>query len=237
MAAEVDTSLPTENMPLSQPSIYSATNVIETPSTTERAFNSPPTPNNNESSTGFRIPAFITKPIEGVLAAIGGLTASSSSLLGVSGDLATSRARPWLEFFDLSAFKLVEEGGFKAYIDRLRINGPYFIFNYVILGLLLSIISVITKPVAIVGVVALVWIYFQFFGSETGEHDFKFFGFSFNHAQKVGAMVILALIVFWVTAGGLEIFFSILTATTIVGIGHAVFRKPSNNAIPVTSAV
>lgn len=199
------------------PEIESATAI---PTTTEPV----------EESSGLHLPRLIAGPIEALFSFLGGIAASMSGFLGERGNRATARARPWMEFVDMSAFGLAE-GGFKGYIDRLKINCPYFLFNYVILGLVLTIFSVITKPLALVGSVLLVWIYFQFFGTES-EQDYEFLGLTLDNTKKIGCMVLLGFIIFWFTAGGFGIFLSVITAVAFVALIHGAFRKPSPEAIP-----
>lgn len=184
------------------------------------------------ASTRFKLPRFVTGPIEAVLSSIGGFTSGATEWVSSRGTRATSRARPWLEFIDLSAFGPAE-GGISAYIDRLKINGPYFIFNYVMVGLAFTVFSVVTKPLALLGALLLVWIYFQFFGSESSDAEYQVMGFSLDNSEKIGLMVFLGFIVFWFTAGGFGIFFSVLTAVLFVTLIHGTFRKPSPDAIPI----
>lgn len=182
-------------------------------------------------SSGLSLPRAVTAPIEGALSTVGSLASGATGWVGARGSRAASRARPWLEFADLSAFGLAE-GGFKGYVERVKINAPYFLFNYVMLGLALTIFSVITKPIALVGAVILVWIYFQFFGSEHADEEYEFMGFSLDTTEKVGCLVFLGFIIFWFTAGGFGIFVSVLTAVAFVTALHGSFRKPSPDAIP-----
>lgn len=183
------------------------------------------------TSSPFQLPHVVTGPIEAVLSSIGGFTSGATDWVTSQGTRATSRARPWLEFIDLSAFGLAGEG-IPGYIERLKINGPYFIFNYVMVGLALTVFSVVTKPLALVGALLLVWIYFQFFGSETSDTEFQIMGFSLDNSEKIGLMVFLGFVVFWLTAGGFGIFFSVLTAVLFVALIHGSLRKPSPEAIP-----
>lgn len=163
-----------------------------------------------------------------MLGTLGRLATGVTSLVGDRGMRAihTSRARPWLEFFDLSAFKL-ERASFSAYFERLRLNVPYFLFNYIIVGLAMTVFSVITKPLSLIGAAVLIWTYFQFFGAETAEDDFRLFGFSLDTHEKIGCLVILGVAVFWITAGGLQVFFSVLSASIFVAVIHGIFRKPT----------
>ncbi|CAN8068176.1 unnamed protein product [Agarophyton chilense] len=179
----------------------------------------------------FGLPTWVTAPVECVFATVGNSTSAISSWASTRGAQATSRARPWLEFFDLSAFGLAE-GGISGCVDRLKINIPYFLFNYVLIGLIMTVLSVITKVGALIGTLVVVWIYFQFFGVEHENEDYQIMGFSLDTSEKIGFLVLLGGLVFWFTAGGIELFFEVLTAIAFVAILHGSFRKPSPNAIP-----
>ncbi|PXF41774.1 PRA1 family protein B4 [Gracilariopsis chorda] len=179
----------------------------------------------------FLFPSWVTGPLESFFSVVGNSTKSVSSWVTTRGGRATSHARPWLEFFDLSAFGLAE-GGFSGHFERLKINFPYFLFNYVLIGLTLSVISVITKPLALIGAIAIVWVYFQFFGTEHVNEEYQFMGFALDSSEKLGLLVLMGGLVFWLTAGGIEIFFSVLTAIAFVALVHGSFRKPSPDAIP-----
>eukprot|EP00177_Eucheuma_denticulatum_P002881 GFKZ01005178.1.p1 GENE.GFKZ01005178.1~~GFKZ01005178.1.p1 ORF type:complete len:220 (-),score=32.03 GFKZ01005178.1:619-1278(-) len=182
------------------------------------------------SSSPFSLPRFITTPVEVFFASIGSFASSASSFVTSNGSRATSRARPWLEFIDLTAFSLPQDG-FSATLDRVKINATYFMFNYLLLGLALTIFSVVTKPLALIGSLALVWIYFQFFGA-AAEDEYRIFGFEFEDPEKIGILVFFGFLVFWFTAGGFAIFLSVCTATLFVTILHGIFRVPSPDAIP-----
>lgn len=178
------------------------------------------------------LPHSVVAPFELAFSFVGNLASTSTSYVTSHGTRATAKARPWLEFFDLSAFKL-PEGGFPAYIERLKINGPFFIVNYILIGLALTVLSVITKPIALIGALVIVWLYFQFFGAENADQELKFMGFSLDYPEKLGLLVLLAGLVFWFTVGGVRIFFSVLTAIAFVFLLHGSFRKPPEDAIPI----
>jgi PRA1 family protein len=141
------------------------------------------------------------------------------------GAVAVSHARPWLEFFDLSAFGLAEGVGLRLYIDRLRINVPYFLFNYVIFGLVLGILTTITQPLVFFGSFLIIVAYFHLFGS-SAPAEVPFMGLSLDKNEKVGALVLLALFVIWFTAGGLSAFVTIALSTIFIALVHGSFRKP-----------
>lgn len=198
----------------------------------ETAIPAPATAAAEEASHLPQLPRAVTAPIETALSAVGNFASGITGFVTERGSRATAKARPWLEFVDLSAFGPAE-GGLSAYADRLKINAPYFMFNYIMLGLALTVFSVITKPLALVGAALLIWVYFQFFGTEHAEQEYQFMGFSLDTTEKVGFMVFLGFIVFWFTAGGFGIFMSVLTAVLFVTLLHGAFRKPSPDATPV----
>lgn len=241
---DVETALSPDLLPKSYvPTTYSSTSAVPTPAPVpnpapQKATELPaPATDSSPESTHSRwqVPSFITTPVEAVLGVLGKLAQGATDVIRSRTQVAASRARPWMEFFDLSAFKAAD--GLSGYVERLRINGVYFLFNYVIVGLVLSVVSVITKPIALIGAALLIWLYFQFFGAETAEDEFRFFGFSLDTHEKIGLMVILGFIFSWVTAGGFGIFISVLIASLLVALIHGCFRKPSESALPEVPTV
>lgn len=203
---------------------YSAANV-------ESSEAPEPASQSSDDSLGLQLPSVITKPIEVSLGTVGRFVATATNLVGSRSEVATRRARPWLEFFDLSAIKPAD--GLSGYIDRLRRNCTYFVFNYLILGLGLSLLSVVTKPFAIIGCCLLIWVYFRFFGSETVSDEFNFIGITLDMYGKIGAMFLLSLFLFWLTAGGLQILISFVSASAVVAVIHGLVRKPhQETAVP-----
>lgn len=178
--------------------------------------------------TGVKLPGLVCRPIETVLGTVGRVVSGTGGLVDSSREYATSRARPWVEFFDLSAIK--PAGGVGEYIGRIRQNLRYFLFNYIIAGFILSIISIITKPLALIAAAILIWIYFQFFGAEAAGDKYRFLGFELGTNEKIGTIVILGFLFFWLTAGGFRVVFSVLTAALIIALIHGALRKPQVQA-------
>lgn len=196
----------------------------------ETASTSTPPSGEGGSSGTWLFPRWLTAPLESGFAALGSGARASAEWVGARGTRASSRARPWLEFIDFSAFGPAE-GGLNGYLERIKLNAPYFMFNYLMLGLVLTCVSVITKPVALLGTVVVLWLYFQFFGVEATE-EYYFMGFSLDDSEKLGVLVAIGLVTFWLTAGGFGIFLSVCSAVIFVTLLHGAFRKPSPAAIP-----
>lgn len=188
-----------------------------------------------DERSGPSLPSAITGPIEAVLSTVGSSARTATGWISSHSQRATSRAVNWLEFFDITAFGL-DENGIKGHMNRLKMNTSDFFFNYIIIGLVITVLSVITHPIALVSAAILIWVYFQFWGVEHAGRDYEFFGFSLNDSEKLGTMVFLGAIVFWFTAGGFEIFMSILSAILVVTVIHGSFRKPRPQFPSSTSA-
>lgn len=185
------------------------------------------------------IPRVVAAPVEAALATVGGLAASGAAQVGERGlDLsaAGSRARPWLEFADFTAFGLPTAGPGEV-LTRFRANAQWFAFNYVMIGFGMAAISVITKPLTLLGAVFLAFVYFQLFGAATeGQEEVSFLGFHLDDKERTGLMVVLTGLVIMFAAGGLQILVSILTGTVVVAVVHGCLRKPHPDALPADCA-
>lgn len=77
------------------------------------------------------LPPAVAVPVEGALSAVGGLTRGWLSQLVERGRGLATGARPWLEFFDLSAMGRAR-GGMDEYFARFRSNLRYYFLNYLL---------------------------------------------------------------------------------------------------------
>lgn len=201
----------------------------------EGASSSTPLVNREETSTGgFRVPLIprvVAGPLEALFSAIGNLGKGALSLVASRGMNVTSRARPWLEFADLSALGPAQ-GGAKEYLRRFRVNVRWFMLNYIVIGLVMAAISVITKPLALLGAVLLIWVYFQLFGAaQEGQEEVRFLGLMLDDEEKAGLMLVLSIVVFWISTDGFEVIMSVVLGTLIIAIIHGSLRKPHQDAL------
>lgn len=173
-------------------------------------------------------------PVEVVLSKIGSVASGAGGWIFSRGSSASSHARPWFEFIDPTMFRLpsVPEIG-----ERLKFNLNYFTFNYVLLGFGLAIVSAITKPLTLIGVLGILGIYFHLFGSEAGE-EVRVFNMSLDKNEKVGVLVLVSAFVFYFAVGHFEFFMSIVTGMTAIALIHGILRKvPENVSSTETSNV
>ncbi len=189
------------------------------------------------ASKGPAIPRAVAAPVEAALATVGGLATSGASQATERGMSVASRARPWLEFVDFSAFGLAS-GGVNEYVTRFRANLRWFLLNYVLIGFGMAAISVVTKPLALLGAILLIWVYFQLFGAATeGQEEVAFFGLMLDAREKAGLMVVLSVVVFWFAAGGLNVLVSILMGTIVIALVHGCLRTPHPDALTTEGSV
>jgi hypothetical protein len=170
--------------------------------------------------------------VEVALASVGRAASGAGEWLSTRGSATLVKARPWLEFCDLSAIKPVAPGGPSEYVARLSANASYFRFNYLQVGLALALLGTVTQPMCLLGALLLVAAYFHLFGAEA-EEEVHVFGLVLDHQEKVGALVVLGAVVFWFAAGGFGLFSAIVCSTAFVALVHGCLRVPPPEAEPV----
>lgn len=88
-------------------------------------------------------------------ATVGGGASDAATWVITRGTRAGMRRRPWMEFIDFSALKLVAAGT-SEYIERLNANANYVRFNYLQVGLGLALLSTITRPLCLLSTLCVV---------------------------------------------------------------------------------
>lgn len=190
---------------------------------------------------GFKVelPPVIAKPVEGILGTIGAVVQVAISKVQIKTKQVTKGMRPWLEFFDLSAFKLPEvpedgsEGRLSIYFRRIRINFKWFFLNYAMVAILMTLISEVMKPLALIGVLILMYAYFRLWGhSAEGQENISFLGLYLDDKQRTGFMLVLSVIIFMFASSGHELITRAICGTLFVTAVHGVFRRPHMDALP-----
>lgn len=195
----------------------------------------------DDASTGegfkVELPPVVAKPLEGILGTIGGVVQVAISKVEIKTKKITKGMRPWLEFFDLSAFKLPEvsedENRLSVYFSRVRINFKWFFLNYVLVAILMTLISEVMKPLALIGVLILMYAYFRLWGhSAEGQDNINFLGLYLDDKQRTGFMLVLSVIIFLFASSGKELITRAVCGTMFVTCVHGVFRRPHMDALP-----
>lgn len=178
------------------------------------------------------LPPAVAVPVEGALGAVGGLATVGISQVAQRSRAVTKGMRPWLEFLDFSAFGMAS-GGTSEYLSRYRANLQWFFLNYIMVGLGMAAISEITKPVALIGALLLLYVYFQLFGANAeGQDEVRFLGLMLSATERTGFMLLFGVLVFYCVSSGMQIFVAVVMGTLIVSVAHGCLRRPHPDALP-----
>ncbi|PXF44014.1 PRA1 family protein D [Gracilariopsis chorda] len=178
----------------------------------------PPAPAENAATTSASAPSAI-----GTLSRVAGLMPSLDSLKDRLGDV-WSRSRPWSEFMNTSQMCKPE---FNELFDRVRENGEYYAFNYLVILLVISALTILTSPLAFLGgiFIALAYFYLYFLNPE----PLVYGGITVDNNIKAAVITVFSLVMLWLTGAGAT--FTVLVAVVgIISLTHAAVRRPPGEA-------
>jgi len=175
----------------------------------------------DDASTGegfkVELPPVVAKPLEGILGTIGGVVQVAISKVEIKTKKITKGMRNRLS----------------VYFSRVRINFKWFFLNYVLVAILMTLISEVMKPLALIGVLILMYAYFRLWGhSAEGQDNINFLGLYLDDKQRTGFMLVLSVIIFLFASSGKELITRAVCGTMFVTCVHGVFRRPHMDALP-----
>lgn len=164
-----------------------------------------------------------TVPSISTLSRVAGMVPSLETLKERMGDV-WSRSRPWGEFLNTSQMGKPE---FAELFDRVKENAEYYAFNYLVILLLMSALTVLTSPLAFLGGLFIVMAYFYLYF--LNPEPLVVAGISVDNNVKAAAIMLFSLVVLWLTGAGAT--FTVLVAVVgIVALTHAAVRRPPGEA-------
>ena len=158
---------------------------------------------------------------ERALSAVGGGAERVGDILMGKWERAMSSIRPWPEFMSVSDF-----GGLVSVRDlpsRIAKNLNYFRFNYLVLWIVFVAISMLIKPLRLLGVLVLIFEWVLLFGVFPGD-SMRIGDVVFSENAKVGILVITGFLVFGL-AHAEKLFLTAAIFTAAVAVAHAAFRQ------------
>lgn len=157
------------------------------------------------------------------LGRVAGLVPSLDSVKERMGDV-WSRSRPWAEFSNTAQMSKPEMG---ELFERVKENGEYYAFNYLVILLLMSGLTILTSPLAFLGglFIVLAYFYLYFLNPE----PLVFAGITFDNNVKAAAIMLFSLVVLWLTGAGAT-FTGLVVVVAVVAVTHAAVRKPPGEA-------
>lgn len=135
-----------------------------------------------------------------------------------------SRSRPWNEFANTSQMVKPE---WSDLFDRIKENLEYYAFNYLVILLVMSALTILTSPLSFLGglFIALAYFYLYFLNPE----PLVFAGITVDNNIKAASIVLFSLVMLWLTGAGAT-FTVLLAVVAIIAITHAAVRRPPGEA-------
>ncbi|CAH9103263.1 unnamed protein product [Cuscuta europaea] len=136
-----------------------------------------------------------------------------------------STRRPWAELVDRSA--LSKPDSFSDATLRIRKNYAYFRTNYLALIAAVLGISLVTNPLSLVFLAALLaaWLFLYLF--RPSDQPMVLFGRQFSDRETLGGLILSTVVVIFLTSVGSVLVSALMVGVAIVCI-HAAFRDPED---------
>lgn len=159
----------------------------------------------------------------GNLSTVAAFMPSIESLKNRMGDV-WSRSRPWAEFTNTSQMSKPE---FAELFDRIKENAEYYAFNYLVILLFMSALTILTSPLSFLGglFIALTYFYLYFLNPE----PLVIAGLTVDNNFKAAFITLFSLVILWLTGAGAT--FTVLVAVVgVIALTHAAVRRPPGEA-------
>jgi len=158
----------------------------------------------------------------GALAALTQYVPSVDTMKERFGDIWT-RSRPWSEFGSASQMQVTTNPG--ELKDRMMDNFQYFFYNYLVILIVLSALTILTSPLSLLGGFFILAAYVYLF--VMNNEPITLSGYEIDNKGKMVIVVLFSLVVLWLTGAGAT-FTGLLITMTILSSIHAAVRKSSN---------
>lgn len=160
------------------------------------------------------------------LAAVSRLASFVPSLETIKERMGTvwSRSRPWSEFANTAQ---MNKPHFSELFDRVKENIEYYSFNYLVILLCLSALTILTSPLAFLGglFIVLAYVHLYFLNPE----PITIAGISVDNNVKAVLIMIFSLVVLWLTGAGAT-FTTLVLVVAFISLTHAAIRRPQGEA-------
>lgn len=135
-----------------------------------------------------------------------------------------ARSRPWSEFMNTAQ---MNKPPFSDLFDRIKENAEYYAFNYLVILLCLSALTILTSPLAFLGGLFIVFMYVYLFF--LNPEPFVIAGFSIDNNVKAVVILFFSLVVLWLTGAGAT-FTTLVLVVGVIAVTHAAIRRPPGEA-------
>lgn len=111
--------------------------------------------------------------------------------------------------------------------ERVKENAEYYAFNYLVILLVMSALTVLTSPLAFLGGLFIVMAYFYLYF--LNPEPVTFLGITFDNNIKAAFIMLFSLVILWLTGAGAT-FTGLLLVVGIIAVTHAAVRRPPGEA-------
>ena len=136
-----------------------------------------------------------------------------------------SSSRPWSEFANTTQMSKPE---FIDLMPRIRENFQYYAFNYLVILLILSALTILSSPLSFLGGLFIFVAYMYLFVFNPEPLNLGGWIVVDNNVKAVGIMV-FSLVVLWLTGAGAT-FTGLVVVVAAIATVHAAFRRPQGEA-------
>lgn len=134
------------------------------------------------------------------------------------------RSRPWSEFANTAQ---MNKPHFAELFDRIKENAEHYAFNYLVVLLCLSALTILTSPLAFLGGLFIVFAYFYLYF--LNPDPISVAGMTVDNNVKAVVILFFSLIVLWLTGAGAT-FTTLVVVVAIISVTHAAIRRPPGEA-------
>mmetsp|Transcript_7762 Transcript_7762/g.14088 ORF Transcript_7762/g.14088 Transcript_7762/m.14088 type:complete len:202 (+) Transcript_7762:46-651(+) len=135
-------------------------------------------------------------------------------------------SRPWTEFANTSQMNIPSLPEAK---DRITQNAWYYLSNYLVILLVLSAITILVSPLAILGVFGIAATYAYLFVVNPERIVLGNGKVIVEQRVKGVILAVCSLLSLWITGAG-STFATLLVVVSIISLVHILLRKPPDDA-------
>lgn len=116
---------------------------------------------------------------------------------------------------------------FADLFDRIKENFEYYAFNYLVILLVMSALTILSSPLAFLGGLFTVFAYFYLYF--LNPEPIVIAGITLDNNVKAAFIMLFSLVVLWLTGAG-AIFTTLMLVVAVIALTHAAVRRPPSEA-------
>jgi len=136
-----------------------------------------------------------------------------------------SKSRPWAEFSNTAQMNIPTMLDLK---ERISSNSVYYLYNYLIILVVLSVLTVLVSPLSILGLFVIGSTYY-FMYIMHADRPLQVKGMVLDSRMKGVALAVVSLVILYITGAGAT-FTTLFMVVAVISLAHMAIRKPPSEA-------